>query len=141
MQVQIITPDQTVFEGESDSVTLPTGDGEITVLANHIPVVAILVPGTMVVRSQGQERLFAVSRGMAEVDGASIRILAETADRAEELQEEAIEKAKAEAERLLTERRHDVEGFAEATAMLDRELARLRSVRRHRSRTITRPMQ
>jgi F-type H+-transporting ATPase subunit epsilon len=130
----LITPDSTVFEGEVDSVSIPTPDGEITVLPHHIPLISIVTPGSILVRIGKEEKLFAVSRGVVEVDGNSLRILADTADRAEELEEAAIEKAKAAAEKLMTEKRHDAEGFAEATALLERELARLQVKRRHRAR-------
>ena len=134
LTLNIITPDQTVFEGDIVSVSLPTPDGEITILEHHIPLVSIVTPGSVLVRTTKGEQLFAVSRGVVEIDGKHVRVLADTADRAEDLQEEAIEQAKARAQELLSEKRHDAEGFAEATAMLERELAKLHVVRRHRSR-------
>ena len=134
LRIELITPDGPVFEGEADAVSLPTADGEITILPHHIPLISIVVAGSITVRTGKEEQLFAVSRGVVEVDGTSLRVLVDTADRAEELNEAAIEKAKAAAEKLLSEKRHDAEGFAEATAMLERELARLRVTRRHRSR-------
>lgn len=134
LKVELITPERTVFEGEADSISLPTPNGEITILPHHIPLISIVVAGSITVRKGKEEQLFAVSRGVVEVDGTSLRVLVDTADRAEELNEVAIEKAKAAAEKLLSEKRHDAEGFAEATAMLERELARLRVTRKHRSR-------
>jgi F-type H+-transporting ATPase subunit epsilon len=134
LHLDIITPDETVFEGECDAVTLPTADGEITVLPHHVPLMSTLVPGTVIVRKDKEEFIFAVTRGVIEIDGRSARILAETADRAEGLQEAAIEKAKADAQKLLSERREDTEGFAEATALLERELAKLHTIRRHHAR-------
>src|SRR3989344_9640424 len=134
IRLEIITPERVVFQGEADSVSLPTPEGEITILPHHIPLISIMVPGSVLVRQGNEEQLFAVSRGVIEVDGKSIRVLTETADRAADLQEEAIEKAKKAAETLLKEKQNDVEGFAEATAILERELARLQVARRHRSR-------
>lgn len=133
LRIELITPERTVFEGDVDSVSLPTPDGEITVLPHHIPLLSIVVPGSVTIRRGREVQLFAVSRGVIEVTGTTVRVLADTADRAEELQEEAVEKAKVAAEKLMTERRGDAEGFAEATAILERELARLHVVRRHRS--------
>lgn len=133
--VEIITPEKVVFQGEVDSVSLPTPQGEITILPHHIPIISIVVPGSVLIRKGSDEQLFAVSRGVIEVDGKTVRVLTETADRAAELEEEAIEKAKKAAEQLLSEKRDDVEGFAEATALLERELARLHVARRHRGRT------
>lgn len=121
-----------MFEGEVDSVSLPTPQGEITILPHHIPLISIVAPGVITIRQKGSEQLLAVSRGVIEVDGKTIRVMVDTADRADELQEQAILAAKAEAEKLQRERREDREGFAEATAILERELARLRVVRRRR---------
>ena len=134
LHLTIITPDDTVFTGDVLAVTLPTADGEITVLPQHIPLVSAVVPGTIIVKTAEGERVFAVSRGVLEVDGKTMRILTDTADRAEALEEAAVEAAKARAEKLMTEKRSDAEGFAEATAILERELARLKTVRRHRAK-------
>lgn len=139
LHLSIITPDQSVYDGDVVSVTLPTTDGEITVLPRHVPLITTIKPGTVVVRSSGHEELFAVSRGVIEVDGSSVHVLADIADRADQLEETAIAEAKERAEKLMTEKRADVETFAEATAILDRELARLKTVRRHRNRRSTLP--
>ena len=132
IHVEVITPDQLVFEGHVKSVSLPTPDGEITILPDHIPLVSIVIPGTAVIRSDDGEQMLAVTRGVVEIDGKSIRILVQSADRAEDLEEAVIEQAKARAEELLKERREDTEEFAEATALLERELAKLQVVRRRR---------
>lgn len=137
IHVEIISPDQTAYEGTADSISLPGADGEITILEHHMPLLTMLNPGSVLIRHGAEEKLFAVSRGVAEIDGNHVRVLADTADRAEELELEAIEKAKEAAEKLRSERRDDAEGFAAATAMLERELVRLQVARRHRSRRST----
>ncbi len=108
--------------------------GEITILPNHIPLVAALVPGTAVVRTKGTEQLLAVSGGFIEVrPGSEVVVLADTAERAEELVEADIEAARARAERVLVEARgrEDV-AFADAAAAMERELARLRVAHKYR---------
>src|SRR3989338_2046666 len=99
LHVELITPDRTVFDGDADSISLPTPEGEITVLPHHLPLISIVTAGSITVRKGRDEQLFAVSRGVIEVDGTSLRVLVDTADRAEELEEAAIEKAKAAAEK------------------------------------------
>ncbi len=136
--VELITPEEIAFKGEAVSVTLPTGDGEITVLSGHIPLVSTIAPGTMIVRSDKGEQMFAVARGVIEVTPTSVRVLSDIADRVEALEEVAIEQAKERAEKLVADRRSDSEGFAEATAILEKELARLKSVRRRRGTRIIR---
>lgn len=139
LHLEIITPQSVAWQGEVDAVALPTGDGEIVVLPHHVPLVATIVPGTVTVSIGSAEHVFAVSRGVMEVDGLHMRILTDIADPADALDEAAIEEAKRKAEVLMTEKRHDVEGFAEATAILERELARLKTVRHHRARRPTSP--
>lgn|SRR3989338_11234030 len=135
IQFEIATPERIVYKETVDSLTLPTKDGEITILPNHIPLVSVLVPGAITVRKGTTEQYMAVSGGFIEVQPNNrVVVLADTAERAEELTVAAIEKARADAERVLHEKRTmDDESFAAAAAGLERELARLKVARRHRS--------
>lgn len=140
LRIQIITPERIVFDDQVDQITLPAAEGEITILPHHIPLVTMVRAGTIHVKKGKEETLLACSRGVIEVNGQNVKILADSADRADELDEEKITKAKEAAKKLLEEKRHDAEGFAEATAVLERELARLHVVRKHRShRSMTNP--
>ena len=131
---EIATPERIVYKETVDSLTLPTKDGEITVLPHHIPLVSVLVPGVVTVRHGNKEQYMAVSGGFIEVQPDNrVVVLADTAERAEELTEAAIEKARADAEKVLHAKRTlDDESFAAAAAGLERELARLRVARKHR---------
>lgn len=132
LQFKIVTPERVVFEDSVDEVILPTVEGEIAVLPDHIPLVALLKAGVLRIKKGNEETPLAVSSGVIEVDGKSVIVLADTAERADELEEEKIEKARKEAQNLMQEKRLDVEGFAEASAALERELARLKVARRYR---------
>ena len=134
MFVELITSEGSAFNGEAISVTIPSGMGEITILKNHIPLLSTVEPGTMIIRTVDDELLFAVSRGVIQVGPRGIRVLSDIADRAETLDESVIEIAKARAEELKSARREDSEEFAVASATLSKEIARLASVRRLRSR-------
>lgn len=128
LHYSIVTPERIVEEGEADSISVMTMLGEITVLAHHVPLLALMQAGEMRIRHEGREELLATSTGMLEVrqDG-SVVILADTADREDELEIEAIEAAKKRAEDALKEarNRNDV-SYADAAAHLERELARYR---------------
>ncbi len=134
LTVDILTPEGPVFEGQVDSISLPTMEGEITVLPHHIPLLSVLTPGSILIRQGKEEKLLAVSRGVIEVHGKDVHILADTADLVDALDMDAVEKAKTLAESLVQERRGDEEGFAEAVGILERELARLHTIRRYRTR-------
>lgn len=131
---EITTPERVVYKEPVDSLTLPTKDGEITILPQHIPLVSILVPGVIIARKGQEEQYLAVSGGFIEVRPDNhVVILADTAERAEELTEEAVEKARAEAQRVLEEKRSvSSEAFAAAAGALERELARLKVARKKR---------
>lgn len=131
---EITTPEKNVYRDEVESVSLPTAMGQITVLANHIPLVASIEPGELIIRKDGQEVLMAISGGMLEVKGDNhIVVLADTAEHAEEIDETRAEEARKKAEGLLKEKMVDATEYATVAAKLQRELARLKVARKHRS--------
>src|SRR4030042_6646153 len=135
IKFKIVTPERTVYEEKIDQVTLPTADGEITVLPNHIPLISILVPGELDVRKEGEEIAMAVSGGMIEVRGNEITILADTAERAEEIDIRRAEEARARGEKRKEEKiRADETGYATAAAIFEKNLARIKVARKHLTR-------
>lgn len=143
IQFELTTPERVVVKTAYDSITIPTQEGEITVLPGHIPLVANLAPGVLTVRKGKDEEYLAVSGGFIEFQqGDRLIVLADTAERAEELDLQKIEEARARAEKLLTEKRHaDDVSSVSAVAALERELARIKVVQRHRGvrRTVIAP--
>lgn len=134
---ELTTPERVAYKAKARQVTIPTTEGEITVLPDHLPLVAPIQAGELrVVGEDGSETWLAVSGGFVTVHpGNRLAILADTAERAEELDLKAIEAAHARAEAALKEKVDDAERYAEAAAGLARELARLKVVRKHRPRS------
>jgi F-type H+-transporting ATPase subunit epsilon len=136
LKFEITTPERVVLTREADSVSVPTSSGEITVLPGHIPLVSVLATGMITVRRGQAEEYLAVSGGFLEVgaDGR-VRALADSADRADELDMEKVEAARRAAEEALSEKRRAADvSSAAAVASLERELARLRVARHYRLR-------
>src|SRR6188474_2774615 len=107
LRFELITPERVVLKDEFDAATVPTREGEITVLPGHVPLVASLAPGMITVLRGGNEQYLAVSGGFIEVQpGSKVIILADTAERAEELELDKVEAARERAEKLLSEKRH-----------------------------------
>ncbi len=132
IKFKIVTPEKTVYEAEIDQLTLPTQEGEITVLPDHIPLISVLAPGELVAKKGSEEIAMAVSGGMIEVRKNEITILADTAERAEEIDIKRAEEAKARAERLKEEKiRLDETEYATAAAILEKNLARIKVARKH----------
>ena len=137
LNLKIVTPERVVYEDIVDSVTATTQMGEITILPGHIPLVTNLQAGELRVRTNGDEQFLVASTGFLEVrSGNEVVVLADTAERVEELELEKIEAAKERARRLLEENRNvDDVAFADAAALLERELARERvAIRRKKHR-------
>jgi len=136
IKLKIVTPERVVYEDVVDSVTLPTTSGEITILKDHIPLVSNLRSGEIKTTTGKEETFLSVSTGFVEVrPGNEIIILADTAERAEELDIKVIEEAQERAKKLLEEKRHvDTEAFAHAAAALERELARYKVANKQKRR-------
>lgn len=139
LTLKIVTPERVVYEDMVDSVSVMTQMGEITILPGHIPLVANLQAGELRAKKNGEEIYLVSSTGFVEVrPGNQVTILADTAERVEELELEKIEAAKERARQLLKEKRNiDDVAFADAAAMLERELARERvAIKRKKYRDV-----
>ncbi len=131
INLQIITPEKIAYEGEVEQVTLPTTDGEITILANHIPLISTVKHGELTIKNEGEKIQMAVYNGFIEVKKNSIIIMTDIAERAEDIDEKRAQEAKKRAEKSLEEkdRMSDV-AFADVTAALERSLVRIKVARR-----------
>jgi F-type H+-transporting ATPase subunit epsilon len=135
IKFKIVTPEKTVYEDEIDQITLPTQEGEITVLPNHIPLISVLTPGELIIKKDSEEIAMAVSGGIVEVRKNELVILADTAERAEEIDVKRAEEARQRAEKLKTERiQTDEAQYATAAAMLEKNMARIKVARKHLTR-------
>ena len=123
----VVTAEGIVTEVDDiTSVTIPTADGEITVLPHHIPLVAPLVDGVLTVREGESEQHLAVDGGFVNVTPTGVTILADTAERAEEIDAAKAEAARKQAEEVMAGKVTD-QDLTEAAASLRRNLARLRA--------------
>ena len=138
LSLEIITGEQVLLEDtEIDAVIAPGAIGELGILPNHAPLVTVLQPGELRVQKAGGEEPFFISGGFLEVRSNIVTVLADSAERGEEIDLERAEAARARAEQLLRGEL-DVDR-ARAQASLQRSLIRLRvGVRRSRRRADTR---
>ena len=126
-RLRVLSPLGTAFEGSVRSVTLPTPDGEITVLAHHMPMVAILADGEMRVDTGQKEVSIAIAGGFLETgapgaEGATeweATVLSDFATESDSIEIARVEAAKARAEQLLVERKERAE-----ILMVERDMQR-----------------
>lgn len=135
IKFEIVTPEKTVLQEEIIEVTVPTQEGEVTILPHHAPLVSTLKPGVLTLKKQdGSTDVVFVAGGFLEVFRNKVVILADTAERAENIDETKVEEAKVRAEKAMKEVRHeDAEEFARIAAQLEHELAKTRAVNRWRN--------
>ena len=134
MQVDIISAEREVYTDQVNGVVAPGIDGELGILPHHAPLLTMLQPGELRIMKEGEEDTFiAVSGGFLEVIANKVVILADTAERAEEIDEARAQEAVRLAQERLTQRTADMD-LERAMASLRRSQSRLKVARRRRTR-------
>jgi len=123
IQLEIVTPERLVVNEAVEYIEIPGKTGYLGVLPGHAPLISELAAGELSYRTGNQTKRVAVAWGFAEVLQAKVTILAETAEKAEEIDTARAEAAKKKAEAEL--QKAGPEGNAEAEAALQRATARL----------------
>ncbi len=132
IKFEIATPERQVLKEEITQVSLPTKQGEITILPGHVPLVAILDTGVIgITKQDGYHDILSLSGGFVEVLKRKVVILADIAERAEEIDVEKARDAKERAKKDIKHiRQSDKERFAEINAKIAKELTRTKAVKR-----------
>ena len=132
LRLEIVTPDAVVYSEEVDMVTLPSVEGELGILPQHVRLMTQLVPGEIIVRKGGYDQFLAVGEGLVEVTGKRVSILTDMAVAADKIDEAKVEEARQRAEARLREK-ISAEEVASVNASLARSLAQLHVKRRRRA--------
>lgn len=135
LQLNIVTADRTVLTEEADMVIAPGAAGELGVLPHHIALLTTLKPGELRVLQNGQWEYLAVAGGFLQVDERGVTVLADAAERVDEIDEARAQEARRRAETELQSAGEDVQARAEAQMALLRAIARISvAERRHGAR-------
>jgi len=137
LNVNIVSAEKALFTGEAAMVVATAEYGEVGILPGHAPLLAHLKAGQVRVIfnvAEAQEEVFYVSSGTLEVQPNAVTVLADTAERATDLDEAAAEKAKHQAEQFLLEQ-HDEFDYAKARSELVHAAAQLAAIRKLRDRS------
>ena len=138
LKLEIVTAERLVYSDEVDIVVAPGIEGQLGILPHHAPLVTMLQAGEVLFRKGGEETVMAVSGGFLEVRPDRVLILADAAERVEEIDIERAEAAKRRAEEQLAARPADLDA-SRAQAALQRSIARLKVAERVRRRRMPRP--
>jgi F-type H+-transporting ATPase subunit epsilon len=132
LHLEIVTTDRTVFEGDVDMVTVPGGGGVMGILPHHAPVLSTLKPGELSVKVGSEVHEFAIGGGFVDIHNNRVIILADSAERADEIDVARAEAARMRAQEILKTAPPDKEVLLKNEAAARRSEVRLRVAQRRR---------
>jgi F-type H+-transporting ATPase subunit epsilon len=125
LKLDIVTAERVVYSEDVDIIIAPGQEGQLGILPHHAPLMTILRAGELVVRREGREDTLAISGGFLEVRPDRVIILADSAEKAEEIDVGRAEAARKRAEERLREGKATGLDELKASAALRRAIARL----------------
>ncbi|MFC2022894.1 F0F1 ATP synthase subunit epsilon [Chloroflexota bacterium] len=133
VRLEVVTAERSVFSDDVDEVIAPGAEGQLGILPHHAPLMTTLQPGELMVKKGGQEYCIAVTGGFLEVRPDRVIVLADAAERDDEIDVCRAEEAKRRAEERIQQHVSDID-LARAEAALHRAMARLNVTERKKKR-------
>ena len=134
LQWNVVSAKETIYSGEISMLIASGVEGEVGILPGHIPFITLLKPGAMQIKtSNGNDEMVYVSGGVLEVQPHLVTVLADTAVRANDLDEAKILEARRHAEQTLQNQKADIDTSA-ALAALAESLAQLQTLQKFKNR-------
>jgi F-type H+-transporting ATPase subunit epsilon len=133
IKLDIVTPEEAVFSEEVDMLVAPGIEGQLGILPHHAPLMTVLGIGELIIRNGNDEQYLAIGGGYLEVQPDRIIVLADVAERAEDIDIARAEAAKVKAQQSMAEKPSGMDA-AQAEAALKRSLVRLKGATRRRKR-------
>ena len=132
LQLEIVTPDGSIFSDAVDSVLLPGAEGELGVLPQHAPLVTTLKPGELRYSKESKSHEYCVGEGLVEITGTTVRVLTDIAVEESGIDEQHVQEALARAEARMKELDLGHEEVAAVEAIIVRSIAQLHFKRKRR---------
>jgi F-type H+-transporting ATPase subunit epsilon len=133
LRLEILTVERRVFDEAVNMVVAPGVEGVLGILPRHTPLLTALTYGELEVKKEGEpDRFFAIGGGVMEVQPDHVIVMADSAERADEIDVDRAKSARQRAEDLLTAKAGKAEDFAYAEAALHRSDTRLKVAQRRR---------
>lgn len=134
----LISQDRVVDELDVDEVLIPTPNGQIGILPNHVDLITVIQTGEIITKSHGKESHYAVFGGFAEINGKMVTVLADRAEHVDSIDFAASDQARKNAEDLIKHAK-DEQQLTDAMALLERNLNRIQVFKRRRRHTGSHP--
>lgn len=134
VRVDVVSAEKEIYSGLAKLVTATGNYGELGVTPGHAPLLTSLKPGEVrLIKDNDEEEVFYISGGMLEVQPHHVTVLADEAERADNLDEAAAEKARERAKEALEKREGDFD-YSKAAAELARAAAQIAAIRKVRKK-------
>ena len=135
IHVDVVSAEESIFEGEAEFVALPGESGELGIYPQHIPLITRIRAGAVRIKVAGrsEEEFVFVAGGILEVQPNRVTVLADTAIRGHDLDEAKAEEARKAAEEALSNRSADID-YAQAQAELASAMAQIAAIRKLRGK-------
>jgi F-type H+-transporting ATPase subunit epsilon len=134
LHCNIVSAEKKLFDGRAEILVASGVQGELGILPGHTPLLTELKPGTIKIRKQGgEEELIYVSSGFLEVQPGTVTVLADSAERAANLDEAAAKEAIEAAERAMSDKGAEME-YAQAASLLAQASAQLNAIQQLRKK-------
>ncbi len=131
MRLEIVSAERTLFEGDVDALVAPGAEGQLGILPHHAALMTMLQPGELRYRVGDMEVYLTIAGGFMEVTGDRVVVLADAAERVEEIDEARAQEAVQQAQERIANRTEDTD-LEGALRSLQRARVRVAAVRRHR---------
>lgn len=135
IHLKVITPRKVVIDKQINSVTVPTSDGEITILPHHVHLFSLLVEGIVKIKNGDNEDALAIGGGYLETNGETVTVLVSRAYGQGEIDRDLTDKAVEEAKHILSKSTDEKER-AEAMTIIRRSVIDSKLMKRRKSRPI-----
>lgn len=129
--LQLISPEGSKFDREIEEAILPTPDGQVAVLADHMPLISLLSAGEIIIKENGKEDILVTEGGVVEVNNNKVRIIADSAEDLDSLDQLKIEQAKEHAEEILSNAADEID-YVEALALLEKQITKINILKRRK---------
>lgn len=135
IRVDVVSAEESIFEGDAEFVALPGEAGELGIYPQHTPLITRIKPGAVRIKVAGKsdEEFVFVAGGILEVQPNRVTVLADTAIRGHDLDEAKAEQARKDAEEALANRSADID-YAKAQAELAAAMAQIAAIRKLRGK-------
>ncbi len=132
VHLDVVSAEEKIFSGLVENIQVTGSEGELGIHPGHAPLITALIPGMVrLVKQHGEEEIIYIAGGMLEVQPGSVTVLADTAVRAADLDEQSAQEAKRRAEEHIANAGADFD-YAEAAAELAEAIAQIRLIQRMR---------